>query len=121
MDNAKTLKYYHNMTRKEAMMIPELDIDVTEAVEDAFYAFRDIEAKELDECLSKTPNYVSGDAHIDKLISKFNKDCKNAENAMRRLNAIADIDVRTDAILKAFKMIENVEKYGVPCADWCSE
>ena len=35
------------MTKEEAMLIPELNIEVTEMVEDAFYCFRDIDDKEL--------------------------------------------------------------------------
>ena len=73
------------MTKDEALKIPELCIEVTPLVEDAFYAFREIDDKELQERLDRLPDdYVSGDPQTDELMEKFDRDIESAENARLR-------------------------------------
>ena len=106
------------MTKDEAMKIPELCIEVTPLVEDAFYAFREIDDKELQERLDNLPDdYVSGDAETDALMEKFYKDIESAENARLRFMQ-GSPEERFKAMNAAYQMIENLEKYGVPCAEW---
>ena len=106
------------MTKDEALKIPELCIEVTPLVEDAFYAFRDIDDKELQERLDRLPDdYVSGDPQTDELMEKFDRDIESAENARLRFMQGSPVE-RLKAMSDAFQMIENLEKYGVPCAEW---
>ena len=106
------------MTKDEALKIPELCIEVTPLVEDAFYAFRDIDDKELQERLDRLPDdYVSGDPQTDELMDKFYSDIESAENARLRFMQGSPVE-RLKAMSDAFQMIENLEKYGVPCAEW---
>jgi hypothetical protein len=106
------------MTKDEALKIPELCIEVTPLVEDAFYAFRDIDDKELQERLDRLPDdYVSGDAKTDELMEKFDRDIESAENARMRFMQGTPTE-RFAAMNAALQMIENLEKYGVPCAEW---
>lgn len=106
------------MTKDEALKIPELCIEVTPLVEDAFYAFREIDDKELQERLDKLPDdYVSGDAETDALMDKYYNDIEMSAKAMERFKQ-AEQRERFDALVSALKMIENLEKYGVACADW---
>lgn len=106
------------MTKDEALKIPELCIEVTPLVEDAFYAFREIDDKELQERLDRLPDdYVSGDAKTDALMEKFYSDIESAENARMRFMQGSPAE-RLKAMNAAYQMIENLEKYGVPCAEW---
>ena len=107
------------MTKEEAMLIPELNIEVTEMVEDAFYGFRDIDDAELEKRLSEMPDdYESGDIETDRLMEKYMKDIEISERARERWFACQDPKERMDAVLNAFQMIENIKKYGVPCVAW---
>ena len=107
------------MTKEEAMLIPELNIEVTEMVEDAFYGFRDIDDKELDRRLSELPDdYDSGDIETDRLMEKYLHDIEMSEKARERWFACQDPKERMDAVVKAFQMIDNIKKYGVPCVQW---
>ena len=106
------------MTKDEALQIPDLCIKVTPLVEDAFYAFRDIDCKELDHRLQVIgDNYVSGDAETDALMEKYFADLESAEKARQRFMQ-GEPKERVHAMNTAFRMIENLEKYGVACADW---
>lgn len=106
------------MTKKEAQNIADLQIEVTPLIEDAFYAFREIDCKELDARLNRlSDNYVRGDAETDKLMEKYLNDIDIAEKARERLMLIGPAK-RANAIATAFKMIENQEKYGYPCLEW---
>lgn len=109
------------MKKEEALLIPELCIDVTPAVEDAFYAFREIESTELDQRLAELPDdYVGGDEVADRLMKEFEKNIAHADAARERLRKLP-VKEQREAMLTAFQMIENIEKYGVPCAQWCDE
>lgn len=81
------------MTFEEIKQIPDLQIKVTPAVEDAFYFIHAAinDATALTEAQIKCR---------DRLIKEYSKE--EAHNA---------IDV-------ALKMIGNIEKYGVACAEW---
>ena len=106
------------MTKQQALKIPELCIKVTPLIEDAFYAFRDIDCKELDKRLDALGNdYVSGDAETDALMAKYERDLANAEAARKRFMQ-GNPTERVHALATAYKMMENIEKYGVPCAEW---
>ena len=108
------------MNKQEALLIPDLQIEVTPLVEDAFYAFRDIDDSELDKRLSELgDDYVEGDEKADELLEKYLKDIELSEKARERWFATGSASERIDALLKAQKMIENIKKYGVPCAQWC--
>ena len=107
------------MTKKEAMEIEELQINVTPLVEDAFYAFRDIDDKDLQERLNAIPDdYGSGDIETDRLMNCFLKDIENSEKARERWFACEDSNERVEALSCAFQMIENQKKYGYPCIEW---
>ena len=106
------------MTREEAKKINSLNIKVTEAVEDAFYALREVESGELDKRLAELPkDYISGDEGTDRLLEKYLHDLRMSEEAKKRLEAYPK-EVRHEAVLAALKMLENIEEYGVACAEW---
>jgi len=109
------------MTRQEALLIPDLQIEVTELVEDAFYAFRDVDDSELKKRLKELgDDYVDGDEKADELLTKYLKDLDIAEKAADRWLQSGTPYERVQALLAAEKMIENQKKYGVPCAAWCN-
>jgi hypothetical protein len=88
-------------------------------VEDAFYAFRDIDDKELDERLNELPDdYDSGDIETDRLMDKFTKDIENSNKACERWSSCEDPGEKLDALCAALQMIENQKKYGYPCIEW---
>ena len=106
------------MTKSEALKIHDLCIEVTPLIEDAFYAFRDIDCRELDRRLNALgDDYVSGDAETDALLQKYLDDLETAEKARQRFMQ-GDPKERVHAMTAAFQMIDNIEKYGVPCAEW---
>ena len=108
------------MTKEEALQIPDLCIEVDGLTEDAFYAFRDIDDKELQERLDRLPDdYVSGDSETDALMDKYFNDIEMSENARRRFDACPDPKLRYQAYINAMNMKENIQRYGVPCAEWC--
>ena len=83
------------MTRQEAQFIPDLDIEVTELVEDAFYLKLAVDGK----------------------ISKE----EGQKAAARMHNKYENPDQLTDALNTADEMIYNLECYGVACAAWCED
>lgn len=111
----------HFMNKQEALLIPDLQIEVTPLVEDAFYAYRDIDDSELDARLKELgDNYIEGDEEADKLLDRYLKDIEFSEKARERWFATGSASERVDALMKAQKMIENIKKHGVPCAQWCN-
>lgn len=80
------------MKKKDALKIPELLIDVTPAVEDAFHFLYPIEE-------DATPT----DAAL---------------HAGERLTQSPDT---LGAVNVAYQMIDNIRKYGVACAEWCED
>lgn len=81
------------MTKEQALLIPELDIDVTELVEDAFYLKLAVDGKISEE---------EGQKAAERIHSRY-------ENSAQL----------TDALNTADEMIYNLECYGVACAAWC--
>ena len=107
------------LSKKEAMKIDSLHIKVTPLIEDAFYAYREIDDAELEKRLSELPaDYVSGDKETDDLLEKYINACEASNRALRRWYLHPDEKERMEAMNQAFKMIENQKKYGFPCYDW---
>lgn len=80
------------MTRAEASRIPDLQISLADPLlEDCFYY------------------QMAKEGRIDG---------EHAEKAIRRMEKI-DNEISVATIRKALQMIENLDRYGVPCADWC--
>ena len=99
------------MNRKEAMGIPELDIEVTPLVEDAFYFLSYTEnPKPLEEILEM-------DEQQEKDYDLF---CQASQHAGDRLTKVPR-EERMEAIRKAYQMIDNIKKYGIACAEWAKE
>ena len=80
------------MTFDEIKQTPELQIDVTPAVEDCFYFLKALDGELSDEAAQKALDRMWNDR-----VSK-----REMEDSMR----------------KAQRMIDNLKKYGVPCAQW---
>lgn len=83
------------MTRQEALLIPDLDIKVTDLIEDAFYLKMAVDGKISEE---------EGQKAAARLHNKFG----NSEQLTAALNTADD-------------MIDNLHRYGVACAAWCEE
>jgi len=107
------------MTKEEAKRIEELHIKVTPLVEDAFYAFRDIDNSALKKRIEELPeSKLDDDEETDKLMAKYLDDIDFSMNAMERVKACSDPQERLQAINDAYQMIENQKKYGYPCIEW---
>ena len=80
------------MTFEEIRQIPDLQVNVTPAVEDAFHFLYGLEKSE-----------------------------DNMTDAQRRcgqhLEAYSENE-RLNAIHEAYRMLDNIAKYGIPCAAW---
>lgn len=79
------------MTKEEALKIPDLCIKVSELTEDVFYLL-----------MADTGR-----------ISSVHK-----EKALKRMEKYTE-EVPLSEFDKAQKMMENIDKYGIPCAEWC--
>lgn len=96
------------MNRQEAIQIPDLCIEVTPAIEDAFFFLNNIEnGRSIKEIVDMT----------DDEYEQYGKSCDAANNAGVRLLKVPHNE-RWEAIRQAYKMIDNIKKYGVACADW---
>ena len=105
--------------REEAVLIPELNIEVTPLVMDAYEAFREVDDKRLDERLDELgPNYESGDPEADALLAKFYKELDECDKARERWMSTPSAEERNRAYIQALQMIENVQKYGIPSIHW---
>lgn len=80
------------MTKEEIARTPDLQIEVTPAVEDAFYFLQGLEKREDD----------MTDAQL---------------NAGKRLESYPR-DECMEAVRNAYRMLDNISKYGIPCAAW---
>lgn len=83
-----------NMTKEEALQIPELKIFPNELIEDCFF-YKMAKAGRLSE--------------------------KEGHKALQRLHGQQDDPCCIAALAVADLMIANLDKYGVPCAAWCKE
>lgn len=80
------------MTKEEAKQVADLQIKVTPAIEDAFHFLYGVENEEED--------ITDAQANAGKRLEKYSR------------------EERMDAVHYAYQMIENIEKYGVACAEW---
>ena len=78
------------MTKEEALQIPDLCINVDAETEDCFYM-------------------VMADERLIPMDYK--------EKAIQRLSSVGP-EVSLKSLEKAVKMVENVRKYGIACAEW---
>lgn len=81
------------MTKKEAEKIPDLQIRITPAVEDAFY-------------------FLQGLQENGSFMTESQIECG------RNLSDYSETE-KFEAIHDATRMLRNIEKYGVACAEWC--
>ena len=81
------------MTKEEIAQIPDLQITVTPAIEDAFHFLYGLEKKEED-------------------ITEAQLRCG------QRLQKEYTKEERLEAIHYAYMMLDNIDKYGIPCASW---
>ena len=98
------------MTKDEALQIPDLCIEVTPVVEDAFYFLSHIEnQKSIDEIL----------AMDDQHEKDYDLFCQASQHAGDRLLKLPR-EERMEAVRLAYQMIDNIKKYGVACAEWAT-
>lgn len=83
------------MTKEQALLIPNLNIEVTSVVEDAFYLKMAVDGKISEEEGQKAAN-------------RLHNNYKDSEQLMDALNTADD-------------MIDNLHQYGVACAAWCKD
>lgn len=88
------------MTRQEALQIPDLCIEVTPLVEDFFYSM--LEGKgEI--------NHSGSNDRIKTLAEDY-------------LNGkVKELPPFMQAVDAAKRMYDNLQRYGVACAEWCPE
>ena len=96
------------MTKAETLQIPDLQVNVTPAVEDAFYFIHSIE-KELPDA-TEEETVEEYEARLDAIVQP-------GINAGNRLIGLSE-EEKWQAIHEAYRMIDNLKKYGVPCAAW---
>ena len=83
------------MKKQDALQIPDLCIEVSPAVEDAFYFLFSVNLDDVDSTDASTR---AG----QRLISTHK-------------------DMSWEAVKTAYNMIDNIEIYGVACAEWCDD
>ena len=96
------------MTKTEAQQIPDLQIHVTPAIEDAFFFLRNLEN-------GKSPKEI--ETMTDEEWERYDKSCEASNNAGERLLKIPRGE-RMEAIRQAYQMIDNIKQYGVACVEW---
>lgn len=96
------------MTSEEIKNIPDLQIEVTPTVEDAFYFLQSLE--------NELPD-IREDETCEEYEERLDKLTNPSLHAGDRLAQIPYKE-RMEAIGKAYQMIDNLKKYGVACAQW---
>ena len=96
------------MTPEEIKKIPELQIEVTPAIEDAFYFLQSLEKDLPDPSDEESPEDYE---------QRLKTTADPALHAGARLEKLP-YDERMEAVRIAYRMIDNLEKYGIPCAEW---
>lgn len=96
------------MTKEQAKHIANLCIDVKPSVEDAFHFLYSLESSKPIKEVIEMP---------DEEADVYNAYRDVANKAGDRLVKLS-YNERMDAIGKAYKMIDNVKKYGVACVAW---
>lgn len=100
------------MTQEElAQRDADLDIKVTPEIEDAFYFLKLIESD--NEQVFATDDSESPEDYEKRLQLHF----QGGQNAGDRLTNLP-YDERMQAIHYGYQMLDNLKKYGVPCAEW---
>lgn len=88
------------MTKQEALQIPDLCIEVTPLVEDFFYAM--LEGKgEI--------QHSGANDRIKALAEDYTS------------GKVKELPPFMQAVDAAKRMYDNLQRYGVACADWCPE
>lgn len=82
------------MTKQEAKKIKELCVEVDGLTEDCFYLR----------------------LAMDNRITK-----EAVRGAVKRLNDLRQPQKVADAFIESEKLVNNLNKYGIPCAKWCAE
>ena len=88
-------QFDRQMKKQDALKIPELCIEVSPAVEDAFYFLLPVNWDDMESTDAST--------HAGQRLISTHK------------------DMSWEAVKTAYKMIDNIEKYGVACAEWCDD
>lgn len=88
----------------------DLDIEVTPVIEDAFYFLRMLENNE-------TENFDDENESIEDFEKRLCEKYTPSQNAGDRLAKIP-YQERMEAIHEAYRMIDNIKKYGVACLEW---
>lgn len=101
------------MTQEELIQREEdLDIEVTPVVEDAFYFLRMLEKS--GEIGSDIDNE---DETVEEYEERLDREHTPSLNAGDRLAKIPYHE-RMEAIHEAYRMLDNIKKYGVACNKW---
>lgn len=88
------------MTKQEALQIPDLNIEVTPLVEDFFYSI--LEGKgEI--------KHSGANDRIKTLAEDYTS------------GKVKELPPFMQAVDAAKRMYDNLQRYGVACADWCPE
>lgn len=80
------------MTKEEIKEIPKLQIEVTPIIEDAFHFLYGVEKSKEE--------ITDAQANCGKRLEKYTR------------------EERLEAVHYAYQMIDNLEKYGIACAEW---
>lgn len=80
------------MTKEEIANTPDLQIKVTPAIEDAFFFLQGVEKRDDD--------ITDAQVNAGKRLEKYTR------------------EERMEAVHYAYKMLDNIDKYGTPCAAW---
>lgn len=86
----------------------DLNIKVTPAIEDAFYFLRSTETE-----IPDPTDEESVEEYEKRLSDKLDASQKAGERLCK-----LPYEERMQAIRKAYQMIDNIKKYGIPCAEW---
>ena len=96
------------MTFDEIKRIPDLQVNVMPAVEDAFYFLHGLE-KEMPDPME--------DESAEDFEARLLASVQPSINAGNRLTELPASEKQM-ALREAYRMIDNLKKYGVPCAAW---
>ena len=96
------------MEENEQQKARDLDIEVTPAIEDAFYYVRNLERG--------VPGFTDEESP-EEYEKRLDREYQPSVNAGNRLTKIP-YDERMEAIGIAYKMLANVRKYGKPSSRW---
>ena len=86
----------------------DLNIEVTPEIEDAFYFLRSVETDIPD---------AEEDESVEEYEKRLSRLCDAPVRAGQRLEKLP-FEERMQVIRKAYQMIDNLKKYGIPCAEW---